>query len=147
DSEFIRVAPCLFGLYFDSADGIHQNDCRVASSERRFCIEYESGETGRIDDVYLGSIPLAVGDRALNSNFSGDLVFVVIGDGGSIVYAAESLGGPRVKQHRGHKRCFSRVAVTYNANISDLLSTIDLHSGLSPFQLVAGFLYVELTGE
>src|SRR5262249_22129459 len=102
---------------------------------------YECCETGSIDDVDLCSVPIAVCDRTLNTNFSGDFVFVVVGHRRAVVHASESLSGPRVKQHRRYKRSLARVAVTYNADVSDLLGTVDLHSGPSPFQRpVAGSL-------
>ena len=46
----------------------------------------------------------------------------------TIVYSPKARGCARGEDHRGDQRGLPRVAVTYNAKVSDLLCPINLHS-------------------
>src|SRR6266513_393818 len=127
NTKLFRVAPCLFGLDFHAADRVDDNERGVASAQCGLRIEYECGKSGSVEYVDLCSIPLTVSEGAYDGQLPCNLIFIIVCSGSSVVYASQSVSGPRVEQHRRNQRGLSRVAVTYNANVSDLLGAIDLH--------------------
>jgi hypothetical protein len=87
----------------------------------------EHVESGRIDKINLALAPFSARETCRNGHFPRDFFFVVIGSGRSIVHAAQALRGSGGIQGGGDQGSFACVPMSYNRNIPNVFSCIDLH--------------------
>ena len=114
-------------MHFDAVDAVDDDERGIGGAQRALGVEDEGGKAGRVDQIDLGAIPFDISEAAVNRSFAGNLILVVIGNRTAFVNTAKAGCGPGVIKNRRNQRRLTRMAVTYNANVSDLLSAINLH--------------------
>ena len=125
--ELFGKAPALLGLHFDAADAVNDDQRGIGGAQRALGVKDERGKARRVNEVDLRAVPLDVSQRAMDRSLADNLILIVIGNGAAFVNTAKAGRRTGVKQHRRHQRRFTRMAVTYNANVAYLLSAINLH--------------------
>ena len=98
-----------------------------AATRRAASVVDENVEAGRVDQVDLLLVPLGGGNAGGDGDFALNLLFVEIGDGGALIDAGEAIGGAAGKQEAGDERRFSGMAVSYEADVPDVVGFVNFH--------------------
>jgi len=126
----IRVSPHFFRERLDSGDRVDDYDQSVDRHQGRQRVVREQVKAGSVEKVNLGLFPLDSGDRRGNGELALDLLFVVVGNGISLIDARQAIGRSGGKQQPGHYGSLAAMAVAYNAHVSDVLRFVYLHECL-----------------
>ena len=124
------VGPHLFSLRLDAGHGIDHDDEGIGGDQRRVSVVCEEVESGSIEEIDLGFFPLDGGNGSGDGELALDLLLVMVGDGIPFIDARQAVGRPGRKKQPGHYGSFSAMAVSCNADVSDVLCLVDLHGCL-----------------
>ena len=125
-------APHFLGRHLHARDRIDDDERGVRDAQRRPRVAEEIGHAGRVDEVDLGAIPLDVGEAGGEGVLAGDLFFVVVGDGGAFVDAAEAVDSAGIEQQRGEQLRLAGAAMADQRDISQALGVVDFHGRWPP---------------
>ncbi len=123
----VGVIPYALGNDFDSADRVDHDQGRVDRRKHHLGFMDEHVEAGGVDEVDLRLAPLHDGGCRRQRHGARDFFFVVVGDSGTFIHAAEPLGGAGGVQHGGYKRGFARMRVPNQGDIADVCAFVSLH--------------------
>src|SRR5438874_4831791 len=127
---------------------VHGDQRGIGRNQRSFRFGNERGIPGEVDKVnsdFLGRTggagrrrgPFGVSEARLNGYFPRHLLVVPIGGGAAIRNFSPPRRHARGVQQRRHQLRLAGAAVTYNANVSDVLGEIGFHAN-STFSAIDG---------
>src|SRR6267154_725722 len=131
------VIPNFFGGDLGADVGVDGDQRGVGSDQRGFGFGDEGGISGKVEEINFNVAALAkragpfgVGQAGLNGNFSLNFLFVPIGGGAAFRNFSPSGGHARGVEQRRHQLRLSGAAVADNANVTNVLGGIALHTDL-----------------
>ena len=133
DIVFGGEIPDFFGDHLHAGGGVDENQRGIGGDQRGFGFVDEGAVARSVEQIDFdfiggaGGLPFGEGDGGLNGNFSGDFFFVPVGDGGAFVDFAEARGHARSEQQRRYELRLPRIAVAYNANVTDCIGGVSFH--------------------
>jgi hypothetical protein len=127
-----RVRPELLRLYFDAGYRVHHQDRAFGHAQRGARIGQEVRESGSVDDVDLGLLPLGVGKAGGERVLAGDRFVVEIRDRGPFVNLPEAIDGPGCEQHGGDQLGLAASAMPDYSHVADAPGVVDLHRDIPP---------------
>jgi len=128
--EFLGVFPYALRHGLDPGHGIHRHQRGLHRGHRGTRFVHEHMKTGRIDKVHLHAVPFGKSQRVLHRGPAGDILFVVRGDGRSILHTAQSGGHFCGMQQSGNQRGLPAVRMPHYSYVADLTSLVGFHSRL-----------------
>ena len=103
---------------------------RVRHYERRLGLVQEDVEAGSVDEVDFGFAPFGVGERRTDRKLPLDFLLVVIGHGGAVIHFAQPIHHARRVEQGGDQLGLTRVAVTDQGDIANVLAFVNFHCKL-----------------
>ena len=128
--DLVGILPDFFRHHFNAGNAIDHHQRGFSRGHGDLGFMREHGEAGRIEQIDLGVVPLHGGNGGGDGHLAGDFFFVVVGDGGAVVHAAQLGRGAARVQHGGNQGGLARVRVPNHDEIADVLAFVNLQKCL-----------------
>ncbi len=116
----VGLTPDGLALSLDSFDGAEHHHGPVEHTQAAFDFGGKIDVAGGIEQVDMHAAPIERDAGGVNRDATVLLFDVIVGRGGPAVDFAHPMLGPTQKQHPFGDRCFSRVNVGDDADVSNL---------------------------
>ena len=132
------IIPNFFGGDLSADVSVDGDESRIGGDERGFRFRDEGGVPWEVDEIdfdFFGGTrgsggrgrPFGVSKTGLNGDFSRDFFFVPVGSGAAFRNFSPPRGHARGEEQRRHQLRLAGAAVTYNANVANVLGEIAFH--------------------
>ena len=128
--HFFREAPHPIRDHFNAGDAVHHDGHGLYRRHGQLGLVHEHAESGKVNEVDFGLAPFGNGQGPGDGHLTGDFFFVVVGDGGAVIYASQARSCAGCGQHGGDQRCFAGVAMTDHRYITDVCAFVGFHERL-----------------
>ena len=120
-------AHCFFGADNGTGNCAANDNCGIGKSHCFVYFAIEIKETGSVNKVYFGSVPLKGSNSCADGNVSFGFFGIIVGNGRAVVNLAHAVEKPCIEKHCFSQSGFAFSAVAEDGNIADAVSLIVFH--------------------
>lgn len=117
-------AHCFFGADNGTGNCAANDNCGIGKSHCFVYFAIEIKETGSVNKVYFGSVPLKGSNSCADGNVSFGFFGIIVGNGRAVVNLAHAVEKPCIEKHCFSQSGFAFSAVAEDGNIADAVSLI-----------------------